>query len=139
MDKKKTITAMLLTGLLALFGGMGVSDYIVEDVLVDVYVCDITLDVQFCPLGNFVDDTQTKRIHNGISRTAYTCYPNTNSRADPVRCRDAYDKGEWVQIEQYAEQNGINLIDLLVTKQPSYPEGVTVSMCHVNNTCTRIV
>jgi hypothetical protein len=52
-------------------------------------------------------------FYGGISGTGLTAYPYTENRSDYVRCQKAGIKGTWILLTEYAEELGIDPIELI--------------------------
>ena len=124
-SQAKTVMVTFLVTFLALAGG---SQYLPGD-LDNVYVCDVSMEI-----GEFVR----------FSSTDYTAYPlpsgnNTGRR----RCTDGSSKGVWMHITDYADQQGVDLLQVLsevnggpsMVPLPANPETAIQYDCPVEGGC----
>jgi len=102
-EKLSNKTLVVMTIFISILGGAGVNMLDgVPSALDNVYVCSVNEDV-----GEFFR----------LSSTHYTGYPNEFDSKGYSRCKDSSgNKGVWVSAIKFAEENGINLSDLIETE-----------------------
>jgi len=95
----------LITAIIAIVVSMSISvtPGMFQNELSDYYVCSLNLEITEFP--------------GGISGTGYSGYPYINSRKSAKRCGTSDNKGEWIKLSKYAEENGIDPYDLIVPKK----------------------
>lgn len=52
-------------------------------------------------------------FYGGVSGTGLTAYPYIENRTDYVRCKKDGVNSVWVPLKDYADENGISIIDLI--------------------------
>ena len=94
---KSTFTIAVIALLVGL--GVPVSENIFNNELNDYYICEVT--------------TKLNEFAGGISGTAYSGYPFSDSRKGAVYCGTSDNKGSWIKLSVYAAENNIDPYDLM--------------------------
>lgn len=97
MENKVKTGIVGLFSLLVVFGG---TLYLTPEQLDNAYFCIATEEI-----GIF---------YGGISSTGLTAYPYAENRSDYVRCKKDGVNSVWVPLKDYAEEQEIDILDLLV-------------------------
>ena len=100
MENKLKTGIIGLISLLAVFGG---TIYLTPDQLDNAYYCIATEEI-----GIF---------YGGISGTGLTAYPYSENRTDYERCQRGGVNSVWVPLIKYADEIGINALDLITRNQ----------------------
>ena len=95
VDKTKTG----LIGLIILLAAFGGNLYLSEEQLDNAYFCTASEEI-----GIF---------YGGISGTGLTAYPYAENRTDYERCQKAGIKGVWISLTKYAEEIGIDPLEII--------------------------
>jgi len=95
----KTVGIIGLITMLAVLGG---NFYLSSEQLDNAYFCTASEEI-----GIF---------YGGISKTGLTAYPYTENRTDYERCQKAGIKGVWIPLIEYAEENGIDSLEIINQK-----------------------
>lgn len=103
-SKKNVITALIV---IVMSLGITVTPGIFDNELSEYYICSLTLDI-----GEF---------HGGISGTGYSGYPFTDSRKSSIYCGTSSNKGVWIKLSTFAEENDIDPYELIVPKIEELP------------------
>ncbi len=70
-----------------------------QEDLKEIYVCSINEDTNYF-LG-------------GLSESSYTGYPSQESKTDAKQCREGAERGVWIPILEYMENNGVSASELI--------------------------
>ncbi len=92
-----------IIGLITLLAAIGGTIYLTPEELDNAYFCLATEEI-----GIF---------YGGISGTGLSAYPYIENRSDYVRCKKNEVNSVWVSLKDYAEEQGINVLDLLVKEK----------------------
>jgi hypothetical protein len=97
-----------IIGIISILLGFGGNIYLTENELDNAYFCTATEEV-----GIF---------YGGISGTGLTAYPHTENRTEYVRCNNEGIKGVWILLKEYAEEQGISILEILNQQPEIEPE-----------------
>jgi len=110
MENKVKTGIIGLISLLAVFGG---TLYLTPEQLDNAYFCIATEEI-----GVF---------YGGISSTGLTAYPYTENRSDYVRCKKDGVNSVWVPLKEYAEEQGIDILDLIAKNNTNEGDIVNIN------------
>ena len=98
-----------LISLLVVFGG---TLYFTPEQLDNAYYCLATKEIGIC--------------YGGISGTGLTCYPHAENRSNYERCKKDGVNSVWVPLKDYAEEQGIDILDLMTQNETKEGDVVNV-------------
>lgn len=112
MENKKKVGVGVI-GLLTILSAFGGGMFLSQDELNMAYICSATNEI-----GIFA---------GGVSQTQLTAYPFLENRSDYVRCKKDGVSGTWIKLSDYAEEQGIDILDLLIPRNETI-EGNVVNV-----------
>lgn len=130
MEDKTITKATIIGAIIVILSSIGIPIYdtVFDNELKDYYFCTISEQIQ--------------EFKGGVSGTAYTAYPFTDSRKGYVRCGTTDNKGEWIGLKEYAQSLGIDPYDLVIEKDsPNSNEltkGIWGKKYHCNPECVEV-
>ena len=82
--------------------GISATPDMLENELKDYFTCDQTGEIEEFP--------------GGISGTKYSGYPFIDSRKGAVYCGTSENKGTWINLKEYAEDNNLDMYELILAE-----------------------
>lgn len=95
----------IIAGIIIILASLGITATpgILTNELADYYICDKTDEIS--------------EFKGGVSKTTgYSGYPFIDSRKGPVYCGTSDNKGTWISLSQYAEDNDLDVYELILAE-----------------------
>ena len=111
MENKNKVGVGII-GLLAMLSAFGGGMFLNQDELNSAFFCLATEEI-----GIF---------YGGTSNTGLTAYPFLENRSGYERCKKDGVNSVWVPLTEYAEEQGINVLDLIIQNKTIEGDSVDV-------------
>lgn len=115
----------IIAGIIIILASLGITATpgILDNELADYYICDKTDEIS--------------EFKGGISGTSYSGYPFTDSRKGATYCGTSEDKGNWIKLNKYAEDNDLDVYELILNQESNKGSTPNIGsgkkeICHPN-------